>query len=627
MSWSCTATAEAKDDGSSSSFAGSLVTVTRLFDDGGDGNDCSGDDDCSFEDGSAPFLLHLPSSPTNRRREERRTYDVRLQRDWMEYVDDSGVSAGLSDGSSAYDFLRCDLVFAGSSCGGGGGGGGDNGPSSSSSDSSFLEEKANAGADAGVDGGRCETRWNVWGEEFHLNRLRSSYHELVRRRKQSSGECDGVRVGAEERTREEEEEEERALRDSRAVIRSLLFEARRSMLLESIRRRGAAETETETESATRVGRGQGGEETKGRHRDNVLAQMVRVTLMWTPTRGEEGEGGSSGDDSRAMPTSSAKAGKQRLPRTRIVVRGHASSTGEAFSPHRRPRPIVAGLAVQGGGRSNDDLSTSSSSSGATVNHGAVGTAAAAVNSNANAKNSLPNRQMSPNIKISSWSRLRRPLETKRFMPPGASEVLMVRPALLRHTAARRKEEEEDEEEMEILEGLTSNFFAVYRDGTIRTARDGVLDGYARHLVLKVAARCGLKEAAVAVAADGAAIQNKDDEDYLHRPTSSVPPQVLLRDAIEGRWAEAFITSSSRLIFPIERIVAPKGSLGLLMRRTGGNSEEEEEEEGDRNDDDVDDNDLRFEEIWSAPRIDESLPWKTPRWEALYDEMLREGGYD
>lgn len=456
-SWSCTASVV---DGSPS------VTISHLVD-GETGRD----------EGS---LIRLKAKP----------YDMRLQRDWMEFVDASGVAGDVSDGSSAYDVLRCDLVCKS---------GGDV-----------------ATGSAGVSGDD-DSRWKIWGESFHLKRLRSSYRDLVR----SGDGKEGVDVA----------DEEEALRESAALIRAILFEAHKSKHLLSVRK-GEAMLKVADE-------------------EDVFAQLVRVSLMWTPTRSSRMEEGLSESDAKDVVST----------KPRIVVRGHASSNGDVFPPHRRPVPITVSMAVK------SDVPCDGNDPLQKLNGGA----------------SLPNRQGSPQLKISSWSRLRRPLETKRFKPPGVSEVLMVKQA-------------EGGAGMEILEGLTSNFFAIYKDGTIRTAQEGILHGYARHLVLECAGQCGL---------------------------SFDPSPVLMRDAVEGRWAEAFITSSSRLIFPIERIVAPEYSRCNI-------SDEERDEQGTLGgDDDLTESEIsRFKGFWSLPQIDgSSLPWKTPRWEAIYDLMLREGGYD
>jgi hypothetical protein len=127
------------------------------------------------------------------------------------------------------------------------------------------------------------------------------------------------------------------------------------------------------------------------------------------------------------------------------------------------------------------------------------------------ESSLPTRFQAPQNKVASWCRLRKQLADK---PPGVYEVIMVKA---------------DHDQLHVLEGTSSNVFVICENGTIRTAQEGVLLGYVRQLVLDVAADAGL---------------------------SFDPQPICLRDASKGLWSEAFITSSSRLIFPISRILMP-----------------------------------------------------------------------
>ena len=125
---------------------------------------------------------------------------------------------------------------------------------------------------------------------------------------------------------------------------------------------------------------------------------------------------------------------------------------------------------------------------------------------------LPNRvDHLPRAKLSSWCRKRRPLE-QEFKTMGVGEVLLVRVG--------------DGGGVFLLEGLTSNLFAVYPGGVLRTpASDCVLEGYARRLVLEAAQRCGLKV--------------------------EIGP-IQLEDSC--LWEELFLTSSIRLIAPIQKMI-------------------------------------------------------------------------
>ena len=78
------------------------------------------------------------------------------------------------------------------------------------------------------------------------------------------------------------------------------------------------------------------------------------------------------------------------------------------------------------------------------------------------------------------------------------------------------------------EGTQTNFFAV-RDGTLFTAGDGVLEGTVRRVVLEVCARDGI-------------------------PVEFVAPNVA--DVMD--WEGAFVSSTSRLVLPIDEIVVPVG---------------------------------------------------------------------
>jgi hypothetical protein len=159
---------------------------------------------------------------------------------------------------------------------------------------------------------------------------------------------------------------------------------------------------------------------------------------------------------------------------------------------------------------------------------------------------LPNRFESlPGAKLSSWCRRRRPLE-QEFKKGGADEVLLTRV---------------DGDEVFLLEGLTSNLFAVYPGGILRTpATDCVLEGYSRQLVLEEAQRCGLKV--------------------------EIGP---LRLEDSSLWEELFLTSSVRLIIPVQK-------LDLASKVTEGSSQ--------------------GGVVWSMKRERDELLWKR-----IYDELF------
>lgn len=171
----------------------------------------------------------------------------------------------------------------------------------------------------------------------------------------------------------------------------------------------------------------------------------------------------------------------------IIVRGHSCCSGTAFSTNKPVQPIVVSVAAKQHTKNKQiDMDTT-----------------------------MPSRMHDPRHKVASWTRLRKQMERpETYKPPGVSEVLMLRPFV--------------DNQLEVLEGLSSNVFVIYKDGTLRTAGDGVLHGYARHLVLECAESCGL----------------------VFDPSKSI----LLQDAEKGLWQEAFITSSSRLIYPISKVL-------------------------------------------------------------------------
>lgn len=181
---------------------------------------------------------------------------------------------------------------------------------------------------------------------------------------------------------------------------------------------------------------------------------------------------------------------------------------------------------------------------------------------------LPGRfQHFPKSKLSSWCRRRRPLEQK-FKSNGVGEVLLTRM--------------DNDGKIQLLEGLTSNFFVMYPGNVLRTpATDCVLGGYARHLVLENAKRCGLEV--------------------------EIGP-IPLEDS--PLWQEVFLTSSVKLIAPVGEILIP---------RTGASSLSDEEGEN------------LFAEVWQQGSVfrDESTNVEsyTPKWKELLHEILKSEGYE
>ena len=128
---------------------------------------------------------------------------------------------------------------------------------------------------------------------------------------------------------------------------------------------------------------------------------------------------------------------------------------------------------------------------------------------------LPNRYENlPQAKLSAWCRKRRPLEVA-FKSNGIEEVFLVR-----HCP-------ETNDDVEFLEGLTSNIFVIYRDGTLHTPDADILGGYARHLILEAARRLGW----------------------------NVKCGPLYVSEIDS-WAEVFCSSSIRLVIPVGELWMP-----------------------------------------------------------------------
>jgi hypothetical protein len=137
----------------------------------------------------------------------------------------------------------------------------------------------------------------------------------------------------------------------------------------------------------------------------------------------------------------------------------------------------------------------------------------------------PAQSVGSNAKVSSWCRNRRPLEVL-FKDSTVGEVLLM--GLGGNAAIVGGQGFIDS--LEILEGLISNFFVIYRDGTVRTApTTKVLPGYARHLV-----------------------SGQINQTHGLRLDDKNAPVV--GDADD--WSEVFLTSAVRLIVPVNRVLIP-----------------------------------------------------------------------
>lgn len=220
------------------------------------------------------------------------------------------------------------------------------------------------------------------------------------------------------------------------------------------------------------------------------------------------------------------------------------------------------------------------------------------------QSSLPNRHANlipPMVKTSSWCRIRKPHEdtiaSQNDNIGDVSEILLTKHLNNGNNKISKKEDPCDctWNNYEILEGLTSNFFAVFSDGTIRTASDHlVLNGYVRQIILDLIQE-DEKEKRLGLVYDDTPItindllnkqSNKNGEDEENHQKPYV--------------VEAFLTSSIRRVVPISNII--------LFERS--HSEQATT--------------IKNRVIWStAPdtRCD-FVSWDPPRWKACLDMILR-----
>ena len=313
---------------------------------------------------------------------------------------------------------------------------------------------------------------------------------------------------------------QKAKQESDVLIRALMKEAESSSFL---REKGRAVPE---------------EDDKHGH---TSIQLVKLTLLWS------------------LPKDNAKL---NAGASEIAVRGHACSSSNPLPVFRSVQPIVVTVAA-----------LRHSHEGAHTRHHS--------DDDAVIDTSLPTRFQNPQSKVASWCKQRKKMDNpKTYKPPGVSEVLMVRPnSKLGPTPSLGTDTHFSS--LELLEGLSSNVFVIYKDGTLRTAREGVLYGYVRHLVLQSAEKCGL--------------------------TVDTNKPISLQDAVDDNWSEVFITSSSRLIWPVSRILLPSGEEphnGMKQCEIDG-----------------------FSEFWSDTVLTNTgVISKTPRWQDILDDILRNEGY-
>lgn len=291
-------------------------------------------------------------------------------------------------------------------------------------------------------------RWHIWGIDYHMDRLCTSYCKLI----------DSESASIAHQTMDFDESK----KDTDRVIKTLLDKVPRWCV-----------SDHNLES------------------DDEMHRTLMLTVLWTPSKS---------DNSAQTP----------------VLRAHASFAGSvrATFQDQMPVPMSACLGLPEK-LTQDDLAA---------------LPARYTNGEANSSQII---SAGASAKVSSWCRFRRPLEDQsRYKIPemNVGEVLLVNQ--YKNTTT------DFIESLEVLEGLTSNFFVIYKDGTVRTApANKVLPGYSRHLVMKALQKKSL------TSIDGSSL--KLDE---RAPT--------VQDALDGLWSEVFVTSSIRLVIPVNRVLIP-----------------------------------------------------------------------
>jgi hypothetical protein len=421
-------------------------------------------------------------------------HDLSSARGWMEHIEQS---EGPKYGVGAYTVLRCDATFP-------------------TILPSFIIDDNNNNSNTPNNSKQmmdycCE--WKIWGEKFHMNRLSSSFKTLTenlfgaadtyqQQQQQigsfynNGGSYSGITsisgMGSSVHT---DSMFTQSIEETTHVITTLLEQATRSIHGEMQQRQQQQQQFPFASQDSYNLLQQNGE--------NCWTQTLMLTILWTPSRQYYYEGGG----------------------IKPLVRGHAAfattaaaqpaiTTNNNIDGSLLPTPITACVAIP-------KLLKPEALSVLPRRHG---------------MNLNQQRQVgaSASAKVSSWCRIRRPLEDpNRYKPHGVvGEVILVRqPDTERGTNIMTHTNENFVNTLELLEGLISNLFVVYRDGTVRTAPVGlVLPGYARHLIIQELNERGLKVDA------------------------SMPPT--MQDMIDGLWSEVFVTSAVRLVTPVERIIMP-----------------------------------------------------------------------
>jgi Amino-transferase class IV len=231
-----------------------------------------------------------------------------------------------------------------------------------------------------------------------------------------------------------------------------------------------------------------------------------LTVLWTPRT-----------DAAAVATGGASVAVT-THMARVTSSSSSSSSSSAPISHIAA-PIRAVLALQDEMEEQSPMLYSRTMAGRRSAHGMH-------------RDPLPNRFPFPQAKLSSWCRERRPLEEtfKQSSDKKMGEVILC------HADSSNNA-------VELLEGLTTNLFVLYKDGTLRTApRTQSLNGYVRRTVLQLLAQ----ESEVRI------VERAPILEELHL------------------WKEVFVTSSIRLVIPVQSVhVQRRSGDAVLVWETKG----------------------------------------------------------
>ena len=333
-----------------------------------------------------------------------------------------------------------------------------------------------------------ERSWKIWGKDFHLNRLRESFRLLLQQIDFDLTSRQGI---SENRLKFED-----AALDSSLAVMNLLLEEAKTTILSENNMNGIFSIENESKST----------------------MTAMLTLLW--------------DINQNYPKASTN---NKSP---IRVQGHIFSTLKVQQLHNDSDMSEGKVPAVG---SNPNTSSQvvigyfpRIAHNQVLDHYKL-------DGNWPDPTFLPNRYKNfPRAKLSSWCRRRRLLEDI-FKLKGMGDVILTKDCddqgnfrkqeSTTSSVAGRSATKITESSVELLEGLTTNLFAVYPGRILRTAPSKyVLGGYVRKMIIDCAEKCGYK---------------------VEFRTISLADSYL--------WEEVFLTSSIRLIVPVKRILLPRAS--------------------------------------------------------------------